>query len=88
VALPGVEGAELIGIPPAELWPYISFVGGVGTHACNPEAAAAFLACLAAAENDSVLTRLECRAFQSNAQKNATAPVANVCDGKGVCANS
>lgn len=58
VAVPGVEGAELIGIPPAELRPYISFAGGVGTHACNPEAAAAFLACLAAVENDSVLNEI------------------------------
>jgi hypothetical protein len=58
VAVLGVEGAELIGIPPAELWPYISFAGGVGTHARNPEPAAAFLACLAAAENNSVLNEI------------------------------
>ena len=55
VAIPGVEGAELIGVPPAELRPYIAFSGGVGTHARNPSAAAAFLACLTAVENDSVL---------------------------------
>jgi len=55
VAVAGVEGVELIGIPPAELLPYVSFAGAVGASAHNPKAAAAFLAVLAASENDPAL---------------------------------
>jgi molybdate transport system substrate-binding protein len=55
VAIPGVQGVELIGLPPAELRPYIEFSGAVGASSTKSKAAAALLSCLTAQENDTII---------------------------------
>ena len=55
VAIPGIQGVELIGLPPAELRPHIEFAGGIGACSANAGAAAAFLSCLTAQQNDATI---------------------------------